>query len=214
MSNDYLVNMTMGRVLERNAKNYPNEDALIYPNKNKRYTWGSLNDEVDLLARALLAIGVKKEDRIAIWATNVPQWLATLYASSKIGAVLVTVNTHYRKAEIEYLLKQSEANYLFLMDSFRGFSYVGALNEIAPEIATTTLSAEVKSEALPYLKKVVYLGETAPAGMIPYEELLKKASEVPEARLREISDSLHYDDIINMQYTSGTKQETYFNYFV
>ncbi|MDR0621891.1 MAG: AMP-binding protein [Deltaproteobacteria bacterium] len=204
MSNDYLVNMTMGQVLERNAKNFPNEEALIFPNRERRYTWGSLNDEVDRLARAFLAIGVKKNDRISIWATNVPQWLTTLYASAKIGAILVTVNTHYRKAEIEYLLKQSESNYLVLMDSFRGFSYVGALNEIAPEIAQTPLGEEIKSEALPYLKKVVYLGDNPPKGMHAYEELLKKAEEVPESRLREISASLHYDEIINMQYTSGT----------
>ncbi|MDR2368066.1 MAG: AMP-binding protein [Deltaproteobacteria bacterium] len=204
MSKDYLVNMTMGQVLERNARNYPTEDALIYPNRDRRYTWGSLNDEVDRLARALLAIGVKKDDRIAIWATNVPQWLTTLYASAKIGAILVTVNTHYRKAEIEYLLKQSESNYLFLMDSFRGFSYVGALNEIAPEVAATPLGQEIKSEALPFLKKVVYLGDVAPGGMMAYEDLLKKAEGVPQERLREIADGLHYDDIINMQYTSGT----------
>ncbi|MDR2302834.1 MAG: AMP-binding protein [Deltaproteobacteria bacterium] len=205
MSKDYLVNMTMGQVLERNAKNYPTEDALIYPNRDKRYTWESLNDEVDRLARALLAIGVKKNDRISIWATNVPQWLTTLYASAKIGALLVTVNTHYRKAEIEYLLKQSESNYLFLMGGFRGFSYVGALNEIAPEIAQTPLGVEIKSEALPYLKKVVYLGDDeAPQGMMAYGELLKKADEVSVGEFRRIFDGLHYDDIINMQYTSGT----------
>ncbi|MDR3135391.1 MAG: AMP-binding protein [Deltaproteobacteria bacterium] len=204
MSKDYLVNMTLGQVLERNARDYPNEDALIYPAKERRYTWASLNDEVDRLARAMLSIGIKREDRISIWATNVPQWLTTLYASAKIGAILVTVNTHYRKAEIEFLLKQSESNFLFLMDSFRGFSYVGALTEIAPEIANTPAGQEIKSDALPFLKKVVYLGENAPAGMIAYDDLLALAEETPEKTIREISASLHHDDIINMQYTSGT----------
>ncbi|MDR1310163.1 MAG: AMP-binding protein [Deltaproteobacteria bacterium] len=204
MTKDYLVNMTMGQVLERNAKNYPSEEALIYPNRESRYTWSSLNDEVDRLARGLMALGVKKDERIAIWATNVPQWLTTLYASAKIGAILVTVNTHYRKSEIEYLLRQSESNYLFLMDSFRGFSYVGALNEIAPEIASTPKGRDISSEALPFLRKVVHLGQTPPPGMLAYDEVLARAGEVPPEALRAVSGSLSVDDIINMQYTSGT----------
>ncbi|MDR1109791.1 MAG: AMP-binding protein [Deltaproteobacteria bacterium] len=204
MTKDYLVNMTMGQVLERNAKNYPSEEALIYPNRESRYTWSSLNDEVDRLARGLMALGVKKDERIAIWATNVPQWLTTLYASAKIGAILVTVNTHYRKSEIEYLLRQSESNYLFLMDSFRGFSYVGALNEIAPEIASTPKGRDISSEALPFLRKVVHLGQSPPPGMLAYDEVLARADEVPPEALRAVSGSLSVDDIINMQYTSGT----------
>ncbi|MDR1657265.1 MAG: AMP-binding protein [Deltaproteobacteria bacterium] len=205
MSNDFLVNLTMGQVLQRNAETYPDQDALIYPNRSCRYTWGSLNAEVDRLAGGLLAIGVKKNDRIAIWATNVPQWLTVLYASAKIGAVLVTVNTHYRKAEIEYLLKQSESNYLFLMDSFRGFSYVQALSAIAPELVTKPASDELSSANLPFLKKVIYLGEqNPPPGMLAYNEVLALGSEADQGELKKISDSLSVDDIINMQYTSGT----------
>jgi fatty-acyl-CoA synthase len=204
MPTDHLINKTFGQVLEENAKNYPNEDALIYPTRNRRYSWSELNREVDLLARGLMALGVKKNDRIAIWATNVPQWLTVLYASSKIGAILVTVNTHYRKAEIEYLLKQSEANYLFLMDGFRGFSYVGALNEIAPEIASAENGRDIKSEALPYLKKIIHLGNTPTAGMLAYDEVLKLGETVSNEDFRKIFQSLHFDETINMQYTSGT----------
>ncbi|MDR0354557.1 MAG: AMP-binding protein [Deltaproteobacteria bacterium] len=205
MSADHLVNMTMGQVLERNARNHPDEEALIYPNRDSRCTWAGLNREVDLLARGLLALGVRKGDRIAIWATNVPQWLTVMHASAKIGAVLVTVNTHYRKSEIEYLLTQSESNYLFLMDNFRGFSYVGAIAEIAPEMAVTPENQDIRSKTLPFLKRVVRLGDgEPPAGMLSYQKLLAMSAEVPQAELTKISQSLHYDDIINMQYTSGT----------
>ncbi|MDR1050001.1 MAG: AMP-binding protein [Deltaproteobacteria bacterium] len=204
MSKDYLVNMTVGRVLERNAREHPDGDALIYPNRGVRHTWASLNEEVDRLARGLMAMGVKKGDRVAIWATNVPEWLNVLYAASKIGALLVTVNTHYRKNEINYLLTQSESNYLFLMDGFRGFSYAGAVSEIAPEIPLTAPGDEIKSGALPHLKKVVFLGDEAPAGMTAYREVLETGDGVPLEDLEKISASLHYDDIINMQYTSGT----------
>ncbi|MDR2442008.1 MAG: AMP-binding protein [Deltaproteobacteria bacterium] len=206
MTHDYLVNKTIGQVLESNAAQYPNEDALIYPNRDRRYTWGALNDEVDRLARGLLALGVKKNDRLAIWATNVPQWLTVLYASAKIGAILITVNTHYRKSEIEYLLKQSEANYLFMMDSFRGFSYVNAINEIAPELASLKpQQSRLNSKELPHLKTIVYLGDqTPPPGMLAYDAVLDLGAKVEQSELKKISQSLEVDDIINMQYTSGT----------
>jgi fatty-acyl-CoA synthase len=199
-----LRHKTIGQVLEDNARAYPHEEALIYPNRESRCTWAELNQEVDLLARGFLALGVKKDDRLAIWATNVPQWLTVLYAAAKIGAVLVTVNTHYRRAEIEYLLKQSESDYLILMDGFRGFSYVDALREIAPEIDQTPAGSVLKSAALPFLKKIVHLGQAAPPGLLGYEQVLALASEVPAERLAEISASLTPDDTINMQYTSGT----------
>ncbi|MDR1487066.1 MAG: AMP-binding protein [Deltaproteobacteria bacterium] len=201
---DHLINKTVGQVLENNAKHYPDQEALIYPDRKRRYSWSQLNQEVDLLARGLLALGVKKNDRIAIWATNVPQWLTLMYASSKIGAILVTVNTHYRRAEIEYLLKQSESNYLFLIDGFRGFSYIDTINQIAPEIAFAQEGADIRSEALPFLKKIVTLGESSYPGMYSYDGVLKLGENVPNQRLREIFESLGFDDTINMQYTSGT----------
>ncbi|MDR3204014.1 MAG: AMP-binding protein [Deltaproteobacteria bacterium] len=205
MTADFLRNKTIGQALEDNFKTFPDQDALIYPNKQRRYTWSTLNQEVDRLAKGLMALGVKKNDRVAIWATNVPQWLTVMYATAKIGAILVTVNTHYRKAEIEYLLKQSEANYLFLMDSFRGFSYVNALAEIAPEVALGSFKTSIKSKNLPFLKKVIFLGEgEPPAGMLTYDQTLLLADQTPESEFRAVFDSLNFDDIINMQYTSGT----------
>ena len=197
--------MTVGAVLERNARDWPDEEALVYPNRQRRYTWASLNEEVDRLARGLLALGVRKGDRVAIWATNVPEWLSALYATSKIGAVLVTVNTHYRASEIEYLLKQSEANYLLLIEGYRGFSYSQAVSGICPELLETAPDEDLHSKALPHLRRVVYLSEgAAPSGMLPYGSLLAMAGQVPAGDLIKISGALHVDDVINMQYTSGT----------
>jgi fatty-acyl-CoA synthase len=195
--------MTIGQCLEDNARKWPNADALIYPGPGQRYTWSSLNEEVDLLGRGLMALGVKPGDKVAIWSTNVPEWLTVLYACAKIGAIFITVNTHYRQAEIEYLLKQSDANYFFLMDSFRGFSYVEALLEVAPELKDHGREGLV-SQSLPHLKKVIYLGEKAPANMYAYQEILALAAQTPEATFRALADRQHYDDVVNMQYTSGT----------
>ncbi|MDR1608523.1 MAG: AMP-binding protein [Deltaproteobacteria bacterium] len=200
---EYLRNRTIGQALEENARNLPDSDALIYPGPNQRYTWRTLNEEVDLLARGLMALGVKPQDKVAIWSTNVPQWLTVLYACAKIGAIFITVNTHYRKAEIEYLLKQSEANYLFLMEGFRGFSYTQAIFEVVPELLVEgreTLTAKT----LPHLRKAIYLGADVPTHMFGYQEIIALSSSTPAEKLRELADSQRFDDIVNMQYTSGT----------
>ncbi|MDR2422806.1 MAG: AMP-binding protein, partial [Deltaproteobacteria bacterium] len=200
---EYLRNKTIGQCLEDNARDLPDSDALIYPGPNRRYTWASLNEEVDRLGRGLMALGVKPGDKVAIWSTNVPEWLTVLYACAKIGAIFITVNTHYRRAEIEYLLKQSDANYFFLMEGFRGFSYVGALLEVAPELLTEGRE-RLNSKSLPYLRKVIYLGESVPANMFGYQEILAMADQTPVEKFRALADSQNYDEIVNMQYTSGT----------
>ncbi|MDR2354208.1 MAG: AMP-binding protein [Deltaproteobacteria bacterium] len=200
----YLVNKTIGEVLEDNAKRYPDQEALIYPGPGKRYTWASLNEEVDLLARGLLAVGVKTGDRVSMWATNVPQWLTVCYATAKIGAIFVTVNTHYRRAEVEYLLTQSESHYVFTIPGFRGFSYVDALLEVAPEIA---LGEDlIHSKTLPFLKKAFFLGpeDELPKGFQSYDEILRLAERVSYEDYRKIVDLQKVDDVVNMQYTSGT----------
>ncbi|MDR2613687.1 MAG: AMP-binding protein [Deltaproteobacteria bacterium] len=201
----HLVNMTIGQVLERNARECPDYEAMVYPAVGKRYTWASLNEEVDVLARGLLAAGVEPGDRISMWATNVPEWLTVCYACAKIGAVFVTVNTHYRRAEIEYLLSQSESHYVFSIPGFRGFSYVDAILEIAPEIAEGGRTG-MRSKALPFLKKAFFLGpeDSTPPGFWSYAELLRGGEGFPAGKLREIADSQRPDDVVNMQYTSGT----------
>jgi fatty-acyl-CoA synthase len=200
---DYLRNKTVGQSLEDNAVRWPNQEALIYPGPGRRYTWSSLNDEVDLLASGLLALGVKPGDKISIWSTNVPEWLMVFYAAAKIGAIFITVNTHYRRAEIDYLLKQSDTNYFFLMSGFRGFNYVEALQQVAPEILTSGRDG-LKSENLPQLKKVIFLGDDVPPNMYGYKEILDLADRVPREKLTALADSQHYNNIVNMQYTSGT----------
>ena len=207
MSN-VLRNKTIGRVLEDKALTRPDREALIYPVSGEagvevRYTWASLNDEVDRLARGLMALGVGRGDRVAIWATNRPQWLTVMYATAKIGAILITVNTHYRQAEIKYLLQQSEANYLVLLEGFRGYRYLEALYGIAPEIKSGHRE-NLNAAELPHLRKVIFLGEEEQPGLYLYKEVLALAEETPWEKFRALKDSLQPDDVINMQYTSGT----------
>ncbi|MDR1046020.1 MAG: AMP-binding protein [Candidatus Adiutrix sp.] len=205
---DFLCNRTVGQALEDNVRAWPEREALVYPvqgepGREVRYTWAGLNDEVDRLARGLMALGVEKGDRVAVWATNRPQWLTLMYATAKIGAVLVTVNTYYRQAEIAYLLKQSEADYLVLMESFRGCNYLETLYQIAPEIRNSGREG-LRSAELPHLKKVVFLGGQSREGLYLYDEVLSLAEKTPREKFQALKESLHYDEVINMQYTSGT----------
>lgn len=205
---DVLRNKTIGRLLEDNASAWPDCEALVYPvlgeeGREVRYTWSELNLEVDRLARGLMALGVKKGDRVAIWATNRPQWLTVMYATAKIGAILITVNTHYRQAEIGYLLHQSEAHYLFVMESFRGYNYLEAIYAVAPEIKTDG-RGQLDCKDLPHLRRVIFLGEEARPGLYNYQEILELADQTPQPEFRALTESLHYDEVINMQYTSGT----------
>ncbi|MDR1920412.1 MAG: AMP-binding protein [Candidatus Adiutrix sp.] len=200
---DVLRNKTIGQTLEDNAAAWPDQEALVYPASGRRCTWAELNAEVDALAKGLMALGVKRDEKVAIWATNVPQWLTMMYATAKIGAILVTVNTHYRKAEISYLLKQSETRYLALMEGFRGCSYVETMYEIIPELKAGA-PGELRSAELPCLKKLIFLGEGQRDGFCTYQDLLALADQTPEADFVRLKNSLHCDDVVNMQYTSGT----------
>jgi len=150
-----------------------------------------------------MALGVTKGDRVALWAGNVPQWLTVMYAAAKIGAVLITVNTHYRQKEINYLLSQSEADYLVMMESFRGYSYVEAIRSIVPELSGAG-PGNLASAALPRLKKIVFLGPSPGPGFHGYEEVTAMAEKTTAADFEARRGSLDPDDVINMQYTSGT----------
>ncbi len=193
---------TVGQQLERVAAAFPHKEAIQYTDRPYRRTWQEFNDECDRIAKGFLAHGVKKGDKIAIWATNVPEWLLTLFAACKIGAVLVTVNTAYKVFELEYLLKQSDTKLLVMIDGYKGTSYVEIVRELCKGLGKRW---EHLNPMLPFLDEVVYAGAgECPAGMTPWAQLEKDGEQIPDEALREIGESLSCHDVINMQYTSGT----------
>ena len=117
---------TLGQVLEAQVSRHPDREFMVYPDRNLRFTYAEFDRRVNALAKGLLAIGLRKGDHLGIWATNVPDWLTLLFATSKIGVVAVTVNTAYRIHELEYLVKQSDIKALCLIDGFRDIDYVGS----------------------------------------------------------------------------------------
>ena len=193
---------TLGGVLDDLSKNNPNGWAVRYTDRNYFRTWKELNDEADLIARGMMSLGVKKGDHVAIWATNTPEWILTLFAAAKIGAVLVTVNTNFKIFELEYLLRQSDTKLLVMIGGFKNNDYVATVNELLPELKTT--SGEIESEHLPFLKRVVFAGKETPEGMLNFEDLKILGGDFPVEIYEENKKTLNTHDVVNMQYTSGT----------
>lgn len=196
------IEKTLGGVLDDLSKNNPNGWAVRYTDRNYFRTWKELNDEADLIARGMMSLGVKKGDHVAIWATNTPEWILTLFAAAKIGAVLVTVNTNFKIFELEYLLRQSDTKLLVMIGGFKNNDYVATVNELLPELKTT--SGEIESEHLPFLKRVVFAGKETPEGMLNFEDLKILGGDFPVEIYEENKKTLNTHDVVNMQYTSGT----------
>ena len=197
-----LIDCTFPEVLDRVCKEFPDQYAFKYIELDYTRTYKEFLDDVNDFARALLAIGVKKGDHVAIWATNIPQWFITFWATTKIGAVLVTVNTAYKIHEAEYLLRQSDTHTLVMIDGFKDSNYVDIIKEICPELETCK-PGELNSKRLPVLKNIITC-ESIQNGCYTWDEVLEAGKKIPLSEVEKIAKTIHKDDVCNMQYTSGT----------
>jgi fatty-acyl-CoA synthase len=184
--------VTVGELLTRLARAIPRNDALLYAGA-PRYTFDELERESRTIARGLIAAGVKRGERVVVWATNVPEWVVLQFALAKIGAILVTANTLLRARDIDYVLRQSEAATLVTIAGFRDLDYIAELRQ------TGAIDGRI-----PTLERIFYIGANTPEGLTPYDALRDLASRVPDSALDELSAAIGPDDVINMQYTSGT----------
>jgi fatty-acyl-CoA synthase len=213
---DDLLKITIGDLLDRQAARFGDRDALIHVEHGVRYTYAEFRDECDRVAKGLIALGVQKGEHVGIWATNYPEWVVAQFATAKIGAVLVTVNPAYRTHELEYLLKQSDAATLMLIGSFKTSDYVGMINELIPELRDAEPGALVSAK-FPRLKRVIFIGQQRQPGMIAWGDLAKLGASISDESLAERQAACDPDDVINIQYTSGTTgfpkgaQLTHFN---
>ncbi|MGD6967085.1 AMP-binding protein [Rossellomorea vietnamensis] len=198
-----LLNVTVGRLLEEKAELQGEREAVIYSDRNLRMSYGEFDQHCRKVARGLMGLGLQKGEHMAVWSTNTPEWLASQFATGKMGAVLVTVNTNYRTAELEYLLKQSDATTILLMDQYRDASYIEMLYEICPELKNSQ-PGNLESKRLPSLRNVIVLSENRYSGTYNWQDILNMADSVEESELDERMGSLKPHDVINMQYTSGT----------
>ncbi len=198
-----LFERTVGDWLEYWAKETPDKEYIVYSDRNLRFTWKSFNQRVDEMAKGFVAIGVEKDSKVGIWATNVPDWLTILYACAKVGAICVTVNTNYKQAELEYLCKHSDMHTLCIIDGDRDGDFIEMVNTMLPELKTCE-RGKLQSKEFPFMKNIVYIGQEKQRGMYTTAELLLLGSNVDDDKFNRMKSDVKCHDVVNMQYTSGT----------
>ena len=198
-----VIDATFSDVLDTMVEHYPDQYAFKYPTLDYTRTYEQFRRDVDECAAALISLGVKAGDHVAVWATNVPQWFITFWATTKIGAVLVTVNTAYKIHEIEYLLRQSDTHTLVMIEYCKDINYKTIIEELCPELKNLKPGTPLYSKNLPFLRNVVTVGFNM-EGCLTWEQMLSRASLVPREEVRRRASLVKPDDVCNMQYTSGT----------
>ncbi len=200
---DELINLTFGQVLDRVVEEFPDQYAFRYTTLDYTRTYEEFREDVDNFARALISLGVRAGSKVAVWATNVPAWYIAFWASAKLGAVLVTMNTAYKRHEADYLLRQSDTHTLIMIESCLDSDYRQIINELCPEIASSTPGKPLHCKRLPFLRNVITVGFRQP-GCLTFEEAMTRADLVPHEELARMAANVRPDDVCNMQYTSGT----------
>ncbi|MBE6359344.1 MAG: AMP-dependent synthetase [Lentisphaerae bacterium] len=198
-----LIEKTFSQVLDTMVREFPDHLAFKYTTLDYTRTYSEFRDDVDQFARSLIALGVKPGSHVAVWMTNLPQWYIAFWATTKIGAVLVTVNTAYKIAEVEYLLKQSDTHTLILEKGWRDSDYAGIIARLCPELEKTRPGMPLHASRLPFLRNVITVGYRQ-KGAITWEDALSRAKSVPVEELHRRADAVDIHDVCNMQYTSGT----------
>lgn len=197
-----LLNITLGDLLESNARKYPSYPAVKYIEHKYERTYYDLNNDVDGIARGLLGMGLQKGDNVAVWAPNYPEWYMLFYACAKIGVVLVTVNTGYKAKELKYLLEQSDSKALFLCNDLRGIDSTKIIYSICPELKNSK-PGYLHSKAFPLLKMVVSLDHDY-AGMYHWSQIAFFGASVTDKEFANYKKTVLPSDIISILYTSGT----------
>ena len=200
---DELIDLTFSQVLDRVAEEFPDQYCFKYTTLDYTRTYAQFREDVDRFARALVSLGVKAGSKVAVWATNVPAWYITFWATTKLGAVLVTVNTAYKIHEAEYLLRQSDTHTLVMIDSCLDSNYKEIINTLCPEIAGTKPGDPLHCKRLPFLRNVITVGFKQP-GCLTFDEAMDRYSLVSREQVARMAAAVRPEDVCNMQYTSGT----------
>ena len=200
---DELINLTFHQVLDRMVEEFPDQYAFKYTTLDYTRTYQEFKEDVDNFARGLMSLGVKAGSKVSIWATNVPAWYISFWAVTKIGAVLVSMNTAYKIHEAEYLLRQSDTHTLIMVDSCLDSNYKETINTLCPEIAGTKAGDPLHCKKLPFLRNVITVGFQQP-GSLTFDQVMDRAPLVSYEKLQQAADAVEPNDVCNMQYTSGT----------
>ena len=198
-----VIDLTFGEVLDKMVETYPDQYAFKYTTLDYTRTYREFRRDVYRVAAAFISLGVKPGHHVAVWATNIPEWFLSFWAATKIGAVLVTVNTAYKIHEAEYLLRQSDTHTLVMIESVKESNYKQIIQELCPELEGHKKGEPLFSKRLPFLRNVVTVGFEM-EGALSWNQMLERADDVPRQEVKRMAAMVRPDDVCNMQYTSGT----------
>lgn len=200
---DALIEKTFSQVLDTMVEEFPDQYAIKYTTLDYSRTYTQFRDDVDTFARALIDMGVRAGSHVAVWATNIPQWYIAFWAVTKLGGVLVTMNTAYKIHEAEYLLRQSDTHTLIMVHGYRDSNYAAIMNELCPELSDTRAGDSLHCKRLPFLRNIITVGFSMP-GAMPWEQAVSRSAKVPIDEVQRMAAAVNVHDVCNMQYTSGT----------
>ena len=198
-----LIDFTFPQVLDKMAEEFPDQYAFRYTTLDYTRTYSQFRDDVDKFARSLIALGVKRGDHVAVWATNIPQWFVTFWATTKIGAVLVTVNTAYKIHEAEYLFRQSDTHTIVMIEGYKDSPYAEIIKELCPELKNSVPGKPLHIKRLPFLRNIITV-DFSMDGCISWEDAMDMHKKTPIEEVYRRASTINKDDVCNMQYTSGT----------
>ena len=195
--------LTIGEYFDAQVERFADNDFVVYPDRDLRWSYREFDQRVDALAKGLLAVGMTKGDHLGIWARNVPDWLTFAFATAKIGVVLVTVNPVYKSHELAYVIEQSDMKALVIIDAFRDVDYIQIVRELVPE-SLQQERGHLSAPKFPKLKTLIYMGPEKHRGFYSLPELLLLGEHGDDEAFAEARKGQTSEDVINMQYTSGT----------
>jgi len=200
---DELLDITFSQMLDRVTDEFPDQYAFRYTTLDYTRTYAQFRDDVDAFARCLLALGVKPGDKVAVWATNVPQWFISFWSAVRIGAILVTMNTAYKIREAEYLLRQADVHTLVMIDGYRDSDYISVIKTLCPELEYSSPQKPLHCKRLPFLRRIITVSSRQ-KGCLTWNEALEMGSRIPVEEVNRLAAQTRPGDVCNMQYTSGT----------
>jgi len=198
---DWFEKTPIGELVDVAARRFETKEALCY--EGNRWTFGQLKEEVDRVASGLLQLGIRSGEKVALWMPNRPEWIHSLFAVAKIGAVLVPINTRFRTNDLEYVVRQSDAETLITVDRSGPVDYLGMVRELCPEIETGDPN-RLYPEAFPELRRIVVLGDSNHRGSVGWEEILSSAGATLPRELEQRQQMVDPDSPALIMYTSGT----------
>lgn len=198
-----LIGQTIGQLFDQTCREHGRREALVVRHQQIRWSYEELREQVDRLACGLIRLGLKPGDRIGIWSQNNAEWVLTQFATAKAGLIMVNINPAYRRSELEYALSKVGCRALILSPSFKSSDYLAMAADLLPELAASE-PGRLKSAAMPQLEIVIRLGQQRTPGMFNFADLMAAPSAEEKAGLQRLGETLQFDDVINIQFTSGT----------